>query len=318
MQQITIYNQNQITTPGAVTSVATFDKYLASIDRSPKTIETYKRGLKRLFNFFSFHRITEPQEEDLIQYKHELEADGYKPSTQQTYIVALRRFFEWTERKGIYPNIARYITGVKLDRDHKKDHLTSAQTRDLLESIDRTTDKGKRDYAMILLMITGGLRTIEVTRANIEDLTHAGDIPVIYLQSKGKKERTDFVRIPAETERALREYLMTRKNRDGREPLFTSASNRDAGERMTTRSVSRVVKECLKGAGLDSDRLTAHSLRHTAVTLALLAGKGIDEVKGFARHQNIETTLIYAHHLKKEKNDCADAIANMIFTGATA
>ena len=85
---------------------------------------------------------------------------------------------------------------------------------------------------------------------------------------------------------------------------------------MTTRSVSRIVKGYLQGAGLDSDRLTAHSLRHTAVTLALLADKDITEVKGFARHENIETTLIYAHHQEKAKNTCADAVADMIFSNS--
>ena len=82
---------------------------------------------------------------------------------------------------------------------------------------------------------------------------------------------------------------------------------------MTTRSISRLAKTTMQAAGYDSERLTAHSLRHTAVTLSILAGKDITEVKQFARHANIQTTLIYNHALEKEKNTCAAAVSAAIF-----
>jgi integrase/recombinase XerC len=74
-----------------------------------------------------------------------------------------------------------------------------------------------------------------------------------------------------------------------------------------------MVKNRLKEAGYNSERLTAHSLRHTAVTLSLLAGKDITEVQQFARHANIATTMIYNHSLDKAKNSCSEAIAKAIF-----
>ena len=64
-------------------------------------------------------------------------------------------------------------------------------------------------------------------------------------------------------------------------------------------------------AGLDSDRLTAQSLRHTAVTQALIAGQTLQEVQQFARHSNINTTLIYAHNLENEKNECSGKLADI-------
>jgi integrase/recombinase XerD len=57
-----------------------------------------------------------------------------------------------------------------LDRKHKKDYLTSRQVKVVLNNIDRSSVRGIRDYAMLVLMITGDLRTIEVSRANIGDL----------------------------------------------------------------------------------------------------------------------------------------------------
>ena len=82
---------------------------------------------------------------------------------------------------------------------------------------------------------------------------------------------------------------------------------------MTTRAISGIVKENFLKAGYDSDRLTTHSLRHTAVTLSLLAGKDITEVQEFARHRNIATTMIYNHALDKAKNSCSNAISDAIF-----
>ena len=114
-------------------------------------------------------------------------------------------------------------------------------------------------------------------------------------------------------ERAIRLYLTERGSTAENEPLFTSTSNNNAGERVTTRTISKIVKERLKSAGYDSNRLTAHSLRHTAVTLSLLAGKDITEVQQFARHSNITTTMIYNHSLDKAKNSCSEAISKAIF-----
>ena len=71
---------------------------------------------------------------------------------------------------------------------------------------------------------------------------------------------------------------------------------------MSTRSISGICKAAMGEAGYNSSRLTAHSLRHTDVTLALLNGIGLEETMEFARHANIATTMIYAHHLDKAKN----------------
>ena len=66
--------------------------------------------------------------------------------------------------------------------------------------------------------------------------------------------------------------MRKKKQRNPKAPLFGSIAHRNSGERMTTRSISRTAKERLIAVGLDSDRLTAHSLRHTAATLNLLNG----------------------------------------------
>lgn len=304
--------KSELLAPQVVTAEL-YSRFIAYLDTSAKTVETYTRALRQLFNFFALKGISRPQRSDILAYKAELSASGHKPTTVQNYITAAKLFFKWTEQEGLYPNIASHLKGAKLTRDHKKDYLTSAQVKDVLKGVNRDTLKGLRDYAILVLMITGGLRTIEVTRANVGDLRAAGESTVLYIQGKGRSEKSDFVKISPQVERAIRAYLKERGKVTEDSPLFCSTSNNNEGQRMTTRSISGLVKERLVRAGFNSLRYTAHSLRHTAVTLSLLAGKDITEVQQFARHANISTTMIYNHALDRAKNSCGEAVASAIF-----
>lgn len=287
-----------------------FAKY---IDAKPKTVETYTKALRQLGGYFAEHHIDKPTREDVIAFREDLKATGHKPTTIQNYITAARLFFSWLEQAGIYPNVAAHVKGAKLDREHKKNYLTSRQVKAVLADIDRTTLQGKRDYAMLVLMVTGGLRTVEVERADIGDMQTLGDNTVLYIQGKGRDEKTEYVKLDAHVEAAIRDYLKARGEAKPDAPLFASTSNNNRGKRMTTRAISGIAKAHMLEAGYNSDKLTAHSLRHTAVTLSLLAGQPLEEVQQFARHANISTTMIYNHALDKAKNGCSAAIANAIF-----
>lgn len=290
-----------------------FESYAAFLDAAPRTVQTYTGSIRQFIRWTIENGIKNPTREDVIAYREDLKS-RCKPSTVQNYITALRLFFRWTAQAGIYPNIADRIKGAKIDEGHKKDYLTATQAQEVLSQIDTGAAKGKRDFCILALMITGGLRDIEVSRANVEDLRQAGGCTVLYLQGKGREERTEYVKIVAPVERAIRAYLRTRKGARGPDPLFASMSNNSKGGRLTTKSISAIVKSRLINAGYNSDRLTAHSLRHTAVTLSLIGGLPLEEVQQFARHKNIATTQIYAHNLDRAKNRSEDTIAASIFT----
>ena len=110
-----------------------FDRFINYLDASPKTIDTYTKALRQLFNYFSLNGIRQPQREDIIAFRDELKASGHKPTTIQNYITATKLFFSWTAQEGYYPNIADHLKGAKLNRDHKKDYLTSRQVKEVLE-----------------------------------------------------------------------------------------------------------------------------------------------------------------------------------------
>ena len=97
------------------------------------------------------------------------------------------------------------------------------------------------------------------------------------------------------------------------EPLFISHSRRNSGQRLTTRTISGVAKKAMINAGFNTSRLTAHSLRHTAITLALMAGQSLADVQAFARHTSINTTMIYNHTVNRMRSLCESVIANQIF-----
>ncbi len=289
-----------------------FIHWLKYIDAKPKTVETYTKSIRQFARYIGKNGITQPTRANIIAYRDELRAN-LKPATVKAYMVAVRLFFQWTQQEEIYPNVAEHIKSAKIDTEHKKDYLTSNQVRKLLSSVDRSTEKGRRDYAILVLMLTGGLRTIEVARANIEDMRALGDFTVLYIQGKGHEEKNTYVKIAEPVEEAIREYLAERKVAGTSLPLFASESNRNNGGRMTTRSISRIVKNALVNASFNSDRLTAHSLRHTTATLNLLNGGTIEETRQLLRHTNINTTLIYSHALERAENNSEERVAKAIF-----
>ena len=290
-----------------------FNQFVIFIDATPNTIRTYRGSLKQWFIYLRQNQIIQPTAETVRQYRDHLQVTGKKATTVKNYIIAVKRFFAWTEEAGLYPNIAKFIKSGHLSKSFKKDYLTGSQARQILNHVDRSTLKGKRDYAMLVTMLTMGLRTIEVTRANIEDIRIKGNTTVLYVQGKGHNEKDDLIRMPQHVESAIRDYLSVRRAKDLSEPLFTSTSNHNVDGRMTTRSIRRVVKTAFISAGYDSPRLTAHSTRHTAATLSLLNGATLQQTQELLRHRNIGTTEIYAHNIDAATNPAANDVEEAIF-----
>jgi integrase/recombinase XerD len=311
MGELSIHRTNYLIEQNLLTQDL-FSRWIAFIDASPKTVEAYTKGIKYFGEYLSICGIRQPTRETVIAYRDELKKN-HKPTTVQSYLEAVKLFFQWTEQERLYPNIAAHIKGAKLDSEYKRDYLTTKQVSKLLDAIDTSTLKGLRDYAVLSLMVTTGLRTISIVRADIGDIRTAGDSVALYYQGKGHEEKADYVKIAEPVEDAIRKYLVLRGETDSSAPLFSSISNRNSGGRMTTRSISRVAKNHLIEIDLKSDRLTAHSLRHTAATLNLLNGGTVEETKQLLGHANINTTLIYSHALERAKNDSENRIAKAIF-----
>ena len=283
------------------------------LDVSEKTRSTYQRALRQMFKYLTVNSISRPSYDDMVNFKKSLEQAGRKASTIALYFAAARRFFAWTQQRGICPNVAKDVKAPRQEKGHKRDFLGAKQLKRILSGLAQGTLQEKRDFAIMALISIGGLRTIEVARANVEDIRILGECTVLYVQGKGCNDRTEFVKLPAPVLEAINDYLKARGHADGTAPLFASSSNRNKNGRLTTRTISGIVKTALRNAGYDSSRLTAHSLRHSAVTLSLMGGISLSEVQSFARHSNIATTMIYAHNVDRINSMCENTICSMIF-----
>ena len=289
-------------------------KWMASLDLASGTKETYLSGFKAFCWFvrstsLDFDELTR---DDVKSFKEYLvDEKKLKPATVSSYLASVRSFYAYSEDNGI-ENIAHRVKGVTDSRSFKKEPLTPDQARRLLASIDRGTEKGMRDFAILNLMLRTGLRDIEIVRANCKDIQTKAGVDVLYVQGKGRASKDNFVVLTPKALSPITTYLEKRGNVNELDPLFASVSSRNAGERLTVRSISRIAKSALRAIGIDDERYTAHSLRHTAITFSLLGGATERDAQQMARHANITTTMLYSHDIDRIKHAAEREIDNVL------
>lgn len=276
------------------------DSFINSQDVKQSSKLLYRRTLKQYFNWVSKkgYLLSEIARTELLQYKEDLLTSGMSSLTVGSYITSVRRFYEWTEANKFYPNVAKGIKTPKRKQQFKKQPLQPAQATALL---DYYQSKALRDYAIITLLLRTGLRTVEVIRATVGDITFKGSQRVLLVQGKGRDEKDNFVLLTDKTYLPIAQYLATRKDVSSTDPLFISTSNNSKGDKLTTRTISYIAKEGLKAIGLDERSFTAHSLRHTTAVNILRAGGSLETAQFTLRHSNPATTQIYTATLNEER-----------------
>ena len=319
------------------------ERFIDYTDRKETTVKNYKKCISRFLTWLAYNEIRQPQREDIKAYRDFLASCGYTAGTQQQYLRAVKHFFSWLAAEGIYPNVADNVHPPKVRHDiHKKDALGREDVPIVAESIDRSTENGKRLYAMYLLAITGGLRTIEISRADVGDIKTVGGRTYLYVWGKGHDDKDAPILIIPEVKEAIQEYLSSRPDKyTAKSPLFVASGNKgrpgtkiykrdDLGNyvldengkkivdhlsdgRMTPTSISALFKEMLVKAGYDSDRITAHSIRHTSGTGAYKATHNIYLAQKHQRHTNASTTEIYVHAEERQERDTEQQVYNYYF-----
>ena len=274
--------------------------FLDSLDVAEKSRATYERSLRQfiLWLYESGRHTLELQREDILAYKEYL-AGSKSAYTVTLYLTSVRKLYQWLESNRAYPDITRGIKGAKKPKGFRKDTLSQEQLRETLGSIERQSLEGQRDYAIFNLMARTGLRDIEVSRALVEDIRMEQGQEVLWIQGKGRDCKDEFVLLLPEALMLIKAYLQVRGRVRKEEPLFCSHSDRNRGEALSTRSISRIIKNSMRAVGLDDSRLTAHSLRHTAISLSILGGASLQQAQAMARHTDSKTTLVYFHNLER-------------------
>lgn len=164
--------------------------------------------------------------------------------------------------------------------------VTTADVQVLLDSCDRGTQVGARDFAILMLVARLGLRSVEVARLDLQDVDwRAGELVV-----RGKARRHDRLPLPAEAGEALAAYLARGRAAAGTRRLFLTCKAPRGPIRADL--VGDVVERACLRAGLP--RVGPHRLRHALAAELLRRGAGLAAISQVLRHQDLATTALYA------------------------
>ena len=209
-------------------------------------------------------------------------------STSQNFIAALRAFLRFCFLDGMLETdlskAALAATGRR--RSMLPWGISKTHAEAILVSCDRRTATGRRDYAMLTLLLRLGLRRSEVAGLRLDDIDwRAGELIV-----RGKGSRTDRLPLPADVGQAIGGYLRRgRPASDGRE-LFLRG--RAPVGPIGSGTVASTVRRACRRAGIPE--VGSHRLRHTVACEMVAAGVPLIEVGQVLRHHSLQTTASYA------------------------
>jgi integrase/recombinase XerD len=274
--------------------------FTCEFDAGASTRDVYKKAVALFLAWSEGMPLTTAT---LRLYKDFLLNRKLAANTISTYLSATKQYLSYLVEKGVLTsNPAANLKRPRIPKHHLRDSLTRRQARKLLASIPGDSLKGLRDYAMANLMLRTALREIELSRALISDIVIKEGRRVLLVQGKGRDGKDEFVLLTREAFVPLKTYLKKRKPDSVNQPLFAPMSG--PMRSLTTRAIRKIITGYLITCRLKNKRISAYSLKHTAITLAIQGGKGrnILQVQQMARHMNISTTLKYYHEYGRMKN----------------
>jgi integrase len=216
------------------------------------------------------------------------EAEAVSASSAQYFVVALRAFLRFCFLDGLVEadlaGAALAVTGRR--RFPLPRGISRADARALLAACDRRRRTGRRDYAVLMLLLRLGLRAGEAAALTLEDIDwRTGEITV-----HGKGRRDERLPLPADVGEAIAGYLTRGRPVTGRREVFLRAVA-PAGP-LSRGGISFIVRRACRRAGVAE--VGAHRLRHTAACEMAAAGAPLTEIGQVLRHQSLDSTANYA------------------------
>ena len=271
-----------------------------SARRSPQTRRAYAADIK---GFVVAMGLRSPDDlltitpEDVVTYRDQLIDAGRSPSTVARKLSTLRSLFSYAQKRGwtgSNPADPKLVESPRVSTESTTEGLTREEARRLLDTVHRETTDGKRDYALLVLMLHHGLRRSEA--ADLTTSSFGSERNHITLTIKGKRGKVRKHAVKPSTLTAVEDYLET----DGRtlgdgSPLFRPAKNPRTGDlakAISAEGIRVILRKYRKRSGV-SKRISPHSLRHTTITNALDNGATLRDVSYFAGHEDPKTTTRY-------------------------
>ena len=293
------------------THFLTFD--IADGTASAETIVAYWNQVKAYLHWCQMQSVdpATADRETIKLYRHYIVQHGYERNTIALKLAAVRRFYDAAIEYGLL--IYNPALGIKPPRTstHPAETITYLEQDEanrLLQGIDHRNElKLVRDRLLLGLMTIEGTRTVELYRCNLEDIKRLGKD--VGLKLNGKR-RVRTIPLTPELAKLLDVYLTLRRaagfDSTLTDPLFVNFSHQAPGGRLSRRGMRYLVDHYLNAADLKVQpgrKISAHSLRHTAGTLAVQNGVGLRQVQELLGHADLRTTAIYTHVGDKWKNN---------------
>ena len=283
--------------------------FLEELDIKESSRKNYKTTLRVFTRWLVTAKIDvrSPTRANIIAYKSYLKSLNLAATTLDNYLSSVRQLFAWMERRGFYENIAAGVHSPKRYKGFRKEYLQEQEVFHLLKSIKLQRVIDYRDLAIIALMVTMGLRSIEVCRLDVEDVQMGNNGFKLRVWGKGRDEKDRVIgSVPDFVMDYFNDYLLQRKH-TGKSPLFVTHK----GNRLNTMALSRIIKKRLETAQLKRPGVTMHSFRHTAGITAIRHGADLQAVKEMLGHSSIDTTMIYLSAIEREKTLSNSAIQTL-------
>ena len=267
------------------------------------TATTHKKGMQKFTDWMQAERPDSISSDTIREWLAYM-LERYQKRSVNTWFSGVRSFFNWCWDARLIPYDPTFtVKGASRKGEtqtHRKTTLTNAEVRRLMAMPDTSTAQGARDFAILHLFLFTAMRSVEINRANLSDWQTIGTQQVIYYQGKGHNEPDDYKVVVDQVADAVQLWLSYRGNKPG--PLFTSLSDRSQGERLSLRAIRNLIKDYMLKAGIDDPKKTTHSLRHTAITNAIVNGATLRQVQVLAGHASANTTSIYIHNVDRLTN----------------
>lgn len=295
------------------------DGFLAT-QNTTNTKRSYENLIKSFF-IWAGKDLSEIARKDILAYRDYLRGQNYRDTTIWNKFIALNRFFKCIERenrKFHNPIVFKELSLIfpKKDKGYYT-VLSVSEAQRLLSQPDRKTEIGRRDYAILVIMLVYGLRANEVAGLRHKHLEHdrvKGQQKLWIVDRKGRfqnRPKTAII-LNGKALQAFDAWVSIVKGYgvkiSGELPVFLPfiydrvdrklIIRRDRlPNALSVKSVENIVKRYLKKAKIERDGavLSAHALRHTAFTVLAQEGVPIQDIQKLAGHQDINTTMIYVH-----------------------
>jgi site-specific recombinase XerD len=267
--------------------------------RSLKTVANYDRYLTLLVQFLKAKTVKDLTDESIRSFRLWLNRKELKKNTQNYYLIALRTFLKYLQKRGVAALGPERIELAKTPA-RELELVSVDELNRLLDSPEKQGLKGLRDRAMLELFFSTGLRVSELCNLDRDSV----DLKRDEFSVRGKGEKVRLVFLSPAAKAAIKAYLD--KRGDTGEAMFVNIPTKMAKtkepERLTTRSVERIIKQYAIKAGI-TKKVTPHTLRHSFATDLLQNGADIRSVQMMLGHSNISTTQIYTHVTDKQLKD---------------